>query len=219
MTYVDNDGNEVSTKRMGITESILDAKRKWDVPGQEGFKVEIKREDHVEDKVKATYDFQTHANLWGIKADGLYDSRQLVKDENYHLTVTAAAVKSFQIERTGWFADEFVSKDKPFVDGCSLNHDDFFDKENGSLHLIPTSVLVIYKPKIVMNISSMVYEKDLKAKMHGGMGLFNLFGLTFNMDAGASMRVVNENAVTSITFDSPSNVEPQLLGILSAKKY
>jgi hypothetical protein len=99
-----------------------------------------------------------------------------------------------------------------FPQGSRFTMKDFFGEE-GTLHMVPVSVFVIYKPKVTLTISTQTYTETVKSYYDASASV-SIFGLNFSL-AGGEEKFVQDgpNDTKIITFDSFSDPTATPLGI------
>ena len=81
------------------------------------------------------------------------DYSRLITDTKFNLNVKAVGA---------WYDSTWLrASNVEFPEGSRFTMADFFG-EKGSLHMVPTQMLVIYKPKVEITISTTMYEQTVK---------------------------------------------------------
>ena len=90
------------------------------------------------------------------------DYSRLITDTKFNLNVKAVGTRVFPIFRGAWYDSTWLrASNFEFPEGSRFTMADFFG-EKGSLHMVPTQMLVIYKPKVEITISTTMYEQTVK---------------------------------------------------------
>lgn len=90
------------------------------------------------------------------------DYSRLITDTKFNLNVRAVGARVFPIFRGAWYDSTWLrASNVEFPEGSRFTMADFFG-EKGSLHMVPTQMLVIYKPKVEITISTTMYEQTVK---------------------------------------------------------
>ncbi|MFT5970085.1 MAG: hypothetical protein ACI8ZO_000590 [Flavobacteriales bacterium] len=149
------------------------------------------------------------------------DTSRVLLDTKFSINIQAVGANTFRINRGSWFDASWLSASNVrFPEGSRFTMNDFFG-ENGSLHLVPTRALVIYKPKVTITISTETYTQTVQKSFDASASI-SLFGANFSLAAGVKNIVKDGPENTKvITLDSYSGVEasPLLFGMSSQSFY
>jgi hypothetical protein len=145
--------------------------------------------------------------------------QRLVLDQHYSLNVKAVGLQGYPISRGSWYNDSFVRPSIELPEGATLKKQDFFG-QHGSLHLIPTMVLVIYHPVIELTISTKTYKEEIEknSRLQAIPTPLMLFGLLFDIKASFQKGVLVDQDKTTVTIVPPENQSAQILGVTSVNK-
>jgi hypothetical protein len=184
-------------------------------PDEYDFDVTIKATDIIKSPWKTTYTTQTSFRpCYGFSTSTTIDSTRIVQDKNYTLRFRAKGLNSYDIERGAWFHEDLVVPTTAIVQGSTFTNDGFFGYA-GSLHLIPESVLVMYRPTIELTVSTDVYKEEIEGSITASLDWLDLFGMRFDLKAGASITPLVTDEITTITIAAPATAAPQIVGVLS----
>lgn len=167
-------------------------------------------------KISALYGASAKASIWHSSVENTTEMTQLIHDEKYKLEVKLKAANTFNINRGSWYKDDFVKPNCSMSEGAMFTKESFFGK-NGSLQLVPSSFLIIYKPKITLTVDYKIYETKFKTKV-AARTLFSFFGLSMNGSVDASKEMVSQGEVTT-EFGNNEFAKPQIIGVTSMKHY
>ncbi|MCI7124656.1 MAG: hypothetical protein MR935_00420 [Agathobaculum sp.] len=143
---------------------------------------------------------------------------RIITDKHYQLRVKAVGLRAYPITRGSWYNDLFVHPNVQLPQGRQLNTDSFFG-ESGGLHMIPTSILVIYRPQIELTISKTCYQDIFSDMANIKADWLNLFNMRFDLQASLKLgQEIGEETVMQ-TFVSPCNAPAQILGVSSVVRY
>lgn len=223
--YKQEDGQMVKNPRIIIEGNLVDDMSKWDrnPDTQNDFSVIINKESTVTSPWKTVYDNQVHHSCLHTKISSVVNTSRIIADEKYKLEIYFKGFKSYKITFGEWFHESYVNpKTAQFPEGSTVNSDTFFGQD-GSLHAIPSEIWVVYKPKIVLTVSSKLYKQEFEGNSALSFDSFDLFSLQFKFDGLASLKPVSngegDDATTTITIDSPVSSTPQVFGVTSLLKY
>jgi hypothetical protein len=179
------------------------------------FDVTITADDVIKTPWKTTY--ETHTSFdpcYGMSSSTTINSQRIIEDANYQLRVSAVGVNTYDIHRGQWFHESLIIPTQQIVDGSAFTNDSFFGY-NGALHLIPEQLLVMYRPTIVLTVSTDVYKEEIEGSVNAGLDWVDIFGFHFDMKAGASLTKVQDQVKTTITIQAPADQAPQIIGVIS----
>jgi hypothetical protein len=221
MTLSVNGGNPVSVPSVSISGNLNKDLTTWmQYPdGSHEFDVIINRDTIIKKPWKQLYSSQVQQNCWSTSVSVNVNTSRIIQDVNYNLNVTAVGLTSYKITRGQWYDPDYVLPTVKISEGATVNNDTFFGIK-GTLHLIPEQIIVIYRPSFKLTISTETYKQEFEANADAKIDWVNLFGFKFDFKGLASLQPVkNDNNTTTITFSSPKNSQPQILGIISKIAY
>jgi len=219
MTIVSG-GKTIEVPEATISGNIVQDKNRWDNYSDDeyDFVTEINKDAEIKTEWKTIYDVKVNHSCHSSNIEQKVKVSRIIADEHYNLKVRFKGMKAYQVNRGEWYDDTFVNTNIELVQGSALNAEYFFGKQ-GSLHLIPLVILVGYSPEFEMTISKEVYEQEFNEKAFIGIDYVNLFGIKFHINGRASLLPKPiDNEVMSITFKSPMDTSPQVIGVTSAVK-
>ncbi|CAA7623617.1 hypothetical protein [Magnetospirillum sp. UT-4] len=183
-------------------------------PGQYDFDVTINQADVEKYPWKTVYTVETHADCWGASSSVKVETSRIIADRNYKLRVMAVGANSYLIERGQWYHESFMDPNIPIVEGSCFSADTFFGK-SGSLHLIPETIFVLYKPTIQLTISTQLFKQVQGANADMSLDWLDLMGLRFDVKGWASLQPEGDETTTTVTFRAPVNQPAQVVGVIS----
>jgi hypothetical protein len=136
---------------------------------------------------------------WKTNVGVNVNTGRILRDPNYELRLSAIGLESYRINRDRQFDDSDVNPD---------------------MHLIPTEILVMYKPQISLTMSIDTYREQLGAYADTEFGWIEIFG--FRLEVGYDGRfsaTQNYDGTITLTFTSPENAAPQIVGVTSRVLY
>jgi|GEM_PF-5216879 len=215
-------GAAVKVPSVTIGGNLPGDKLRWDgyAKGQYDFEVVINADSVIESPWKTVYSTQVVQKCWSTSIETKVDTFRIITDNHYNLKVQAVGIQGYQITRGRWYTPVFVTPDAQIVQGAtSLTNDSFFGL-NGCLHMIPESILVMYKPTITLTISSQTYKQQFEANANLDINWIEMIGFRFSFKGLASLQPVDngDNTVT-LTFRSPDNAVPQIVGVTSKVEF
>lgn len=205
--------------RTTIGGNLQDDIRRWQqAPSQYDFDVIIKNDEREITPWRTVSTTEVKQSCHKTEVVNDTQVSRIIMDKDYQLRVKAVGLRAYPITRGAWYNDLFVHPDAELPQGCQLNTDDFFG-ESGGLHMIPTSILVMYRPEIELTISRTCYQDVFSDQAFLGVDYLELFGLRFDLQA--SLKIGQEIGEETImqTFVSPDNAPAQILGISSVVRY
>jgi hypothetical protein len=164
---------------------------------------------------RTLYKTEVHQNCWSTSASVHVNTSRIIEDEHYSLRVSAVGLESYPISRGQWYDPNFVNPNERIASGSPFDTDTFFGPE-GTLHLVPELLLVMYKPTYRLTVSDTVYKQEFEANADADIDWIDLFGSRFKFDGLASLLPEKQaNSTTTITFASPVEASPQIIGVFS----
>jgi hypothetical protein len=204
-----------------ISGSLSADKMAWDkyTPGQCDFSVTIDKDQTITTPWTVTYQTTVKQKCWNTSVDVSSQVSRIISDNNYKLVVQAVGMESYTITRGEWYHDAFVKPTVPFADGSIFNSDTFFG-QGGSLHLIPETIFVWYKPTMTLTISTEVYKQVFTQGGGADINWLDIFGTRFHFESLASLQAVpNADSTTTVTFPADPGVNPQIIGVTCSVRY
>lgn len=187
--------------------------------GQYEFDVRIKDDKRTLSPWTTTVKTELHGNCFSLSSKTSVDTSRIIKDERYNLRVTAVGIQTYAITRGEWYEDSLVSLDAVLQEGAQLNHDSFFGL-GGTLHMIPQSLLVWYKPSIELTVSTQCYKQSIENHLSLSLDWVELFGFRFAVGHKSGIdHIDNGDGSMTVRFESPDNVVPQIFGVISKVLY
>ena len=187
--------------------------------GQYDFDVVINQNTTITYPWKTTYTSTTSVDCWGASTTVNVNTSRIIQDVNYQLEVSIVGLNTYKITRGAWYDPDYVNPSATLSSGATVNNDTFFGL-HGTLHLIPETIFVMYKPTFKLTISTETYQQQFVANASADIEWINLFGFQFQFNGLASLQPVdNGNSTTTVTFASPSNAVPQVVGVVSKVAY
>lgn len=188
--------------------------------GEFDLNVTINKDQHIATPWHTTVKADTHAaSCHAPELNSYVNMKRVLLDQHYSLNVKAVGLQGYSITRGDWYNDTFVKSDQKLPEGASLKTEDFFGKD-GSLHLIPTAILVMYHPVIELTISTKTFVEEIEnnTRLKAYPGPLMLFGLNFDVSASLKMGVKEKDETTTMTIIPPENQPAQILGVTSVNK-
>lgn len=196
-----------------LAEDVL----RWERGNEPEVKIQIKSGEKVEGMQNSVYSSGVgKAGFW-LTAFDKREITQEIADEKYRLDISIQGINTYEIQRGAWYKGQYVNPAIAIDDAAILDKRSYFG-EGGSLQLIPTSLLVIYKPTITLTIHRDVYQRKIRDLVSANSFL-TIFGLGFQAGASIDQKLVKQGEEIVIPFEAPINAAPQILGITSVKKY
>jgi hypothetical protein len=135
------------------------------------------------------------------------------------LRYTAVGINSYQITHEKWFDADYVNPSVQLIEGLQVTPDTFFGK-NGTLHLIPIEVLVMYKPNIEVTISTQCYKDIFSRYEDQKVNVLNLFGYKLRVGASGKLEpIAGTNDTVTLNFPGSALPTPQIVGVISQVLY
>lgn len=207
-----------------VNPPLAELKTRWDgrAAGEYELDITINKEVTIDHPWQRIITRTSHGNCVHSSSSSTEHLQRIVNDEKYELKVQAVGAQVLDIERGDWFNADWLSQagSVGLVGGIGSNFtmDSFFG-EKGLLNLVPTQLFVIYKPRVVLTITTATYEETIKQWEH--QGSYGILGIPFQVDSsggGSGMNVEQlDSGTTVIKMDSfnATNVQPLVLGVVS----
>lgn len=216
-------GAAVAVPRTTIGNSLADDKARWDVypAGKFDFDSGPMNSETVVTGPWTSVVTTTvsHDSCGGTTVSASVDTSRIIADEHFSLRVQAVGFQGYPIKRGQWYDETFVDPKTQIVQGAAVTNDSFFGL-HGSLHMIPDQVVVMYRPTISLTVSTQCYKEEIESNATASVGGFtNLFGFQFQYNGISGLNPVGDEVTTTITFPSPDNSVPQILGVISKSAY
>lgn len=217
MMPISNNGGTTSVPAVTIGGNIGNDVARWaSYPaGQYDFQVQFDKDYTVTSPWKTVYSTTVSHDCWYTNVETSVNTSRIITDEHYSLEVSAVGLEGYPINRGSWWHGEYVRPDVKLAPGTSVTTDTFFGP-NGSLHLIPELVLVMFRPTFKVTVSTDVYQQQFGGNASADIDWINVFGFQFAFDGLASLEpVAGANNTTTVTFKAPEGASPQILGVVS----
>jgi hypothetical protein len=151
--------------------------------------------------------------IGGYASGSRTDTNDVYTDDKFSMTIDAAGVNMYTIDRGNWWNDGVLStyKDGPFYDE-RMSTATYFGSD-GTLMLIPSQILVIYKPNCTLTVSSSTYtrhETDWKGSAGIRIGPFKFGGSA----SSVSVQTNSQSDSMTVSF-APTDDKPMIVGVLS----
>lgn len=182
--------------------------------GQYDFDVTINASDVITSPWNTTYTTHTSVSCFSVSTTVDIDSKRIINDTNYKLQVTAVGANTYPIMRGEWFHPDLIIPTMQIVQGSPFTNDSFFGY-SGALHLVPAQVFVLYRPSIVLTMSTQVYTEEIHGAVTAGFDWVDIFGFHFDMNAGATLTTTGDAVTTTLTITAPDAQAPQIIGVQS----
>ena len=219
---VSRGGKAIQVPSVTIGGDLSADKSRWDTyeAGQYDFDIIINKDETITTPWKTIYTTEVKQTCWRTEIDTKVNTSRIIMDKNYNLRVSAVGLQAYQITRGRWYNPVFVSPDVEIVPGAAgLTADSFFGL-NGSLHLIPETIVIMYKPTFTLTVSTETYKQQFVANADVDVNWVDILGFRFKFDGLASLQPVEGgNGTTTVTFRSGDNAVPQILGVTSKVEY
>lgn len=218
---VSNGGPARQVASLRIDGNLTDDKARWDSyhAGEFDFDVIINAQAEIKSPWRTVYTTEVHHDCWSTSTSVNVNTSRMIADEKYQLRVRAVGLEAYHISRGGWYDQTFVNPKQKIVQGSAgVTNDSFFGLQ-GSLHMIPETIVVLYKPTLQLTISTDMYKEQFEANADASVNWLDLFSFRFNVDGLASLQPVEGGETTTVTFASPDNAIPQILGVSSTSAF
>ncbi|GMA60385.1 hypothetical protein GCM10025859_08250 [Alicyclobacillus fastidiosus] len=215
-------GKAIQVPAVTILGDLASDKSRWDGYGTDefDFDITINKDAVIKYPWKTVYETTVKHDCFETSVETHVNTSRIIADVNYNLRFTAKGLQGYQVSRGKWYYPAYVNPNVQLVDGIvGLTNDSFFGV-NGSLHLIPETILVMYRPTIKLTVSEQTYKQQFAANADAGLDWVDFFSFRFKFDTIASLQPVdNGDGTTTITFSSPENASPQIIGVTSKVVY
>jgi hypothetical protein len=216
-------GGVTQTELLTTIEDLSTILTKWTSKSEGAYELDITIDQETLETGEWQESIQSSVkqNCCSISSSVTIDWKRVIQDTKYKLQVQAIGANNFLIGRGKWYnADWLMASKVEFPQGSRFTMKDFFGEE-GTLHMVPVSVFVIYKPKVTLTISTETYTETVKSYYDASASV-SIFGLNFSL-AGGEEKFVQDgpNDTKIITFDSFSDptATPLVFGMSSQAFY
>jgi hypothetical protein len=168
---------------------------RWKSQTTPEFDVRINENQRITAPWRTTNDTKLTTQCWKTSVGVKVNTARIINDVSYELRLSAIGLESYCINRDRQFDDFDVSPD---------------------MHLIPTDILVMYKPQISLTMSVDTYREQLEYYGDAEIGWIEIFG--FRLVVGRNGRLAptqNFGGTIILTFTSPEDAVPQIVGVTS----
>jgi hypothetical protein len=187
--------------------------------GQYDFQVVLDGNYVVKTPWKTLYTTTTSQHCWQTSVDVNVDTSRIIEDVSYRIEFNAVGVASYPIKRGRWYDADYVSPKVQITPGATVTSDTFFGL-SGTLHLIPETLFVMFRPTFKLTVSTQCYKQQFQANASADIDWIDLFSFRFRFDGLASLQPVdNGDGTTTMTFASPANAVPQIIGVTSKAEW
>jgi hypothetical protein len=185
---------------------------------QYDFEVRIRADKEIKYQWRTITETRVTRQCFTTNIETKVDTSRIITDIHYELHYTAVGLQSYNIARGDWYDGSLVRPDIQLIEEGPFSPDYFFGS-NGILHLIPVNILVMYKPTIELTISTERYEEHLEEHAKD-IEWIEIFGFRLHAgDNGIKPLKDDTNGTVKITFNSPDNPRPQIIGVTSLLRY
>jgi hypothetical protein len=181
--------------------------------------VTLTKESIVKHQWKTFYNTQVEQHCLSTSVRTSVETSRIIEDKNYKLRVMIKGFQSYGITLGGWYSPAYVNPETAkFSEASTVNSATFFGADNGVLHMIPSLVWIMYRPKIELTVSTDIYKQTIEGALNSGVNWVNILGsFRFDCSAGSSLAKVGSE-ISTITFDSPVAQNPTVFGVTSLKR-
>ncbi|CAM4091330.1 hypothetical protein FLSI110296_13345 [Flavobacterium sinopsychrotolerans] len=180
--------------------------------------VTLTKDSTVTTPWKTVYTTNVEQHCFSTSVDTSISSTRLIQDSNYKLRVMCKGLKAYNVTFGNWYSPSFVDPTTAqFSPAAGVTSETFFSATNGSLHMIPSQIWVMYQPTIELTISTDTFKETVQGTLNSSIDWVDILSFRFDCTAGASMAEVGETT-TTITFNSPVLQGPQIFGVTSLKE-
>ncbi len=139
------------------------------------------------------------------------------QNSNYKLRVRFKGFKSYTITFGNWFSPSFAAPEAASISpAATLSSLAFFGKKRGSLHMIPSQIWVLYRPKIELTVGTDFYHEKMKNDPTTNPA--DVLATSSHMKTDQP-KVNIAGKTTTITYESPILQGPYIFGVTSVKNY
>jgi hypothetical protein len=220
---VSSGSGAVKVPRVVIGGDLARDKARWDGYGKGKFDFApppITSDSEITSPWKTLYDTEVKQRCFQTDAKVMVNVSRIITDAHYKLEMKAVGLQGYPITRGSWYDASFVKTDAQLTPGAvGVSADGFFGL-NGSLHMIPELLLVMYRPTFSLTVSTQTYKQQFVTNATASVNWIDLFGFRFSFDGLASLLPVdNGNETHTISFVAPATSVPQIIGVVSRAVY
>ncbi len=218
--YIKADGSSIKLPTITIGGDLGSDLADWKSyqDGEYDLDVSLNKSSTVVTPWKTVQRTQIEQHCFSTSIKTTFSSTRIIEDKDYNLRVMIKGFKSYPVTFGNWYSPSYVnSETAKFSPSATVDSATFFSPDQGSLHMIPSQIWVMYRPKIELTISTETYKQTIERDLAAGVNWVDLMTFRFDTSAGTSIAKVGEKT-TTITFESPIMSSPQIFGVTSLKE-
>lgn len=186
--------------------------------GEYDLDVTLDKKSTITTPWKTVYKTKVEQHCFSTSVSTSVNTSRIIQDKDYKLRVMVKGFKSYPVSFGAWYSPSYVNPETAkFSPAATVDSNTFFGARSGSLHMIPSQIWVMYRPKIELTVSTETYKQTIEGALKSNINWVSILTFRFDTTAGASMAKVGEHT-TTITFDSPIMQGPQIFGTTSLKE-
>ncbi|HLA56608.1 MAG TPA: hypothetical protein VK623_10930 [Flavobacterium sp.] len=217
--YETTKGGTITLPTIALSGNLGADVTNWDAYGATDFDLDVTltKDSTVTTPWKTVYQTNVEQHCFETSVSTSITSTRIIQDSNYKLRVMCKGLKSYNVSFGDWYSSSYVNPQTAvFSPASTVNSETFFSALNGSLHMIPSQIWVMYQPSIQLTISTDTFKETIEGTLNSNIDWVDILSFRFDCTAGASMAEVGETT-TTITFNSPVLAGPQIFGVTSLK--
>lgn len=218
--YVKADGSMVKLPTISIDGNLGTDLAAWKQYRENEYDLDVtlNKESTVTTPWKTVYKTQVQQHCFSTSVKTDVNTSRIIQDKDYKLRVMIKGFKSYPVTFGEWYSPSYVNPETAkFSPAATVDSNTFFGARSGSLHMIPSQIWVMFRPKIELTVSTETYKQTIEGALNSSVNWVSILTFRFDTSAGASMAKVGKDT-TTITFDSPIMQSPQIFGTTSLKE-
>jgi hypothetical protein len=218
--YVKADGSTTKLPTITLDGDLGADIANWDNYPATAFDLDVTltKDSTITTPWKTVYNTETEQHCFATSVDTSISTSRITKDSHYKLRVMCKGLKSYNVNFGDWYSSTYVDPETAkFSPAATVNSETFFGAENGSLHMIPSQIWVMYQPSIELTISTETYKQTIEGTLNTSIDWVDILSFRFDCTAGSSMAKVGD-VTTTIAFNSPVLQGPQIFGVTSLNR-
>lgn len=218
--YLKEDGSMVSLPTITIGGDLGADLENWKAyrDNEADLDVTLTKNSTVTTPWKTVYKTELQQHCFSTSVKTSVNTSRIIQDKDYKLRVMIKGFKSYPITFGNWYSPSYVNPETAsFSPASTVGSNTFFGAQSGSLHMIPSQIWVMYRPKIELTVSTETYKQTIEGALNSKVNWVSILTFRFDTSAGSSLAKVGKET-TTITFDSPILQGPQIFGTTSLKE-
>ena len=210
-------GESEQVPRFGISGNLSQDKTNWDSYDADTWDLDItiNSKTVVKSDWKILYDQSVEQKCLTTKTRNKINTSRIIQDKAFSLNFKSKGAEAYNIVRGGWYFPTFVNPSvalEPNIPG--VNTQSVFGL-HGPMHLVPETLVVLYKPSMTLTTTTETYEQYIGAHADADVNWLDIFGFRFDIGQNSGIKKVSGPKTTTIEMPIPGDSTPQVFGVNS----